>query len=250
MGGVMIKVAFHIQKGGTGKTTLAGNVSYALSKNKKTILIDCDPQGNASSWFLVENPPYELADVLKGDIKVETAIISIANNLYILPTFGIDGSLKQYGENQLNDEPFIFDDLSQELERNGFQVAIFDLSPGISRLEKCILLAMDEVITPLTPEYFSIDGIDIFNNELKKINKSFRREVKHQKIVCNCINRSFRRHKEFYKLFKELNYDLFTISQDSKLAESQINNQSIFEYYPESKTVIEIEKIAKSLIGV
>ena len=64
----MIKVAFHIQKGGTGKTTLAGNVSYALSKNKKTILIDCDPQGNASSWFLVENPPYELADVLKAGL--------------------------------------------------------------------------------------------------------------------------------------------------------------------------------------
>ena len=65
------------------------------------------------------------------------------------------------------------------------------------RLEKSGLLAMDEVVVPLTPEYFSVDGITIFNNELRKLNKNFRRSVRFDRIVCNAINHSFRRHREF-----------------------------------------------------
>ena len=149
----------------------------------------------------------------------------------------------------MNDTPFIFEDLCGELEKLGFVIAIFDLSPGMSRLEKCVLLAMDEVITPLTPEYFSIDGVSIFNNELQKLNKSFRRNVQHKRIIANNINRSFKRHNVFYNQFKALDYELFSIVQDSKLAESQIYNKSIFEYYPKSKTIPELKKLTSAIVG-
>ena len=244
----MKKVAFAIQKGGTGKTTLSGNVAFYSGKSRKTVLVDCDPQGNSSSWFITGSPQYELSDVLKGDVEAARALFQISENFYILPTFGLNGTLKQYAETQLNDEPFIFEDLCNELEKLSFKVAIFDLSPGMSRLEKCVLLAMDEVITPLTPEFFSIDGISIFNNELKKINKAYRRNVQHKKVVANNINRSFKRHNVYYKQFRKLDYDLFTIGQDSKLAEAQIYNQSIFDYFPESKTIPEIEKLTAAIV--
>ena len=244
----MKKVAFHIQKGGTGKTTISGNVAFHSGKSRKTALIDCDPQGNSSSWFITKDPQYELTEVLKGKISAREALTKITNNFYVLPTFGLNGNLKQYAETQLNDEPFIFEDLCAELEKISFEVAIFDLSPGMSRLEKCVLLAMDEVITPLTPEFFSIDGITIFNNELKKINKAYRRNVQHKKVVANNINKSFKRHNIYYNQFKNLDYELFTIGQDSKLAEAQIYNQSIFDYYPESKTIPEIEKLTEAIV--
>lgn len=77
--------------------------------------------------------------------------------------------LKQYAKTRLNDEPFIFEELGEELNSLGYETVIYDLSPGMSRLEKSVLLAMDEVIVPLTPEYFSVDGITIFNNELQKL---------------------------------------------------------------------------------
>ena len=166
-----------------------------------------------------------------------------------MPSFGLTGALKQYAESQLNDTPFIFEDLCTELEKLGFVIAIFDLSPGMSRLEKCVLLAMNEVITPLTPEYFSIDGVSIFNNELQKLNKSFRRNVQHKKIIANNINRSFKRHNVFYHQFKALDYELFSIGQDSKLVESQIYNKSIFEYYPASKTIPELKKLTSAIVG-
>ncbi|OHD54665.1 MAG: plasmid partition protein [Spirochaetes bacterium GWF1_51_8] len=241
----MQRIAFHIQKGGVGKTTLSGNIAHALAiKGRKTIMIDCDPQGNLSGWFLKESPKFELADVLNGRAELKDAIVEVHPGLSILPTFGIGGELKTYAENKLNDEPFIFEDLSGELAKMGFDVAIYDLSPGMSRLEKCVILAMDEVITPLTPEYFGLDGIEIFNEELKKINKNYRKTVKHSKIVVNNLNHSFKRHNEIYEVYQKMDYDLYTIGQDSKLAESQVYNQSIFEYAPTSRVVPEIERLA------
>ncbi len=59
----MKKIAFHIQKGGVGKTTLSGNIASYLSKTKKVILVDCDiQQGSSSTWFLNH-------EILRLDIK-------------------------------------------------------------------------------------------------------------------------------------------------------------------------------------
>ncbi len=62
----MRALTFAIQKGGQGKSSLSGNVSYLLSKQVKTLAIDGDPQGSLSSWLITESPKYEIADVLQG----------------------------------------------------------------------------------------------------------------------------------------------------------------------------------------
>lgn len=118
----------------------------------------------------------------------------------------------------------------------------------MSRLEKCVLLAMDEVITPLTPEFFSVDGIVIFNHELQKLNKAYRKNVQHKKVVCNGLNKNFCRHNAFYSQFDGFEKTLFTVPQDAKLAESQAVNKSIFEYAPRSKSIPEIERLTSSLM--
>lgn len=245
----MKKIAFHIQKGGVGKTTLAGNAAFSCSQIRKTIIVDADPQGNVTSWLLKEAPQHELADVLTGSVKLEDAIVGVAENFYVLPSFGIGGSLQAFADFKMIQQPFIFDDLCKDIQALGFRIAIFDLSPGMRILEKYVILAMDEVITPLTPEFFSLDGIEIFNAELKNINKDYRRRVRHRRIVANCINRSFRRHKVICEKFAGLDYEIFSVVQDSKIAESQIYHQTIFQYCPESKTVPEIRKLSMAIAG-
>ena len=92
-------VAFHLQKGGVGKTTISGTLACESAlTGHKTLIVDCDPQGNISSWFLKDPPKYELADVLQGKCFINDAIIKVpsVDNLYILPTFGIGGTLKLY----------------------------------------------------------------------------------------------------------------------------------------------------------
>ncbi len=244
----MRSVAFHIQKGGVGKTTLSGNIAFLVSESHRVVLVDCDPQGNSSSWFLTETPAHELGDVLQGNVTVDQALVPVSANLSILPTFSLDGVLKQYAETRLNDEPFIFEELVQELSSLGIDMAIFDLSPGMSRLEKSVLLAMDEVVVPLTPEYFSVDGITIFNNELRKLNKNFRRSVRFDRIVCNAINHSFRRHREFVAALEDLDYELYLVPQDARLAESQIRHQSASEYDRRTKAIPELQRLADALV--
>ena len=246
----MIKsIAFHILKGGVGKTTLSGNIAYKISESKKTILIDCDIQANSSNWFLKENIDYELSDCLQG-VPLQNAIKQIKENFYIIPTKPKDSSLKNYAETKLFQEPFIFEDLNEELQKLGFEYIIYDLSPSISQLERCILLSIDEVITPITPEYFSFDGIELFYNELQKINKSYRKKIKYNKIIINLINKSFETHKQYLDILQDLKkYNIYKVRQDRKIADSQKYNKTIYQYYPKSNTVKELNKIADDLIG-
>ncbi len=244
----MRTIAFHIQKGGSGKSSLSGNVAYGLSERANTIMVDCDPQGNLSSWFLTEAPSHELCDVLTGKVETREAVVQIKDKLSIIPTFAIGGNLKNYAESKLVDEPFIFEDLGESLKELGFEYCIFDLSPGMSRLEKSVLLACDEVITPLTPEYFSLDGIEIFSDHLQKINKGYRKSIQHSKIVINMMNRSFKRHNLIHgRIINGNAYDFFTVGQDSKIAEAQLHNKTIFEYYKKSKAINDLNKLIAAL---
>jgi chromosome partitioning protein len=248
----MKKYAFSLQKGGVGKTSLSGTIGYMMAaQGKKTVIVDCDPQGNLSSWYVTETPAFELSNVLTGKIEAGEAVYQLRENLFIIPTYGIDGELKAYGENQLANEPFIFEDLCGELEKAGFDYALFDLSPGMGRIERMVILAMDEVITPMTPEYFSLDGIEIFSNELAKIRKSYKREsVKHRKIVCNGYNESIKQHREITGQLP-VAYDNYIIPTDPAFRKAQSAHIALFELdpvdRPKKSTVEELTRLLEGM---
>lgn len=245
----MVKIAFHIQKGGVGKTTISGNTAFSLAlKGKKTVLIDCDPQGSLSTWLLKTAPDNELADVLNEKVKTSDTLVQIKDRLFIIPTFGLETNLKDFAETVLQRKQNCFRQLTRDLSDQGFEYAIFDLSPGMSLLEMNVIASMDEVITPLTPEFFSLDGIDIFTTHLKRINKDFEKNVKHKKIVINNMNHSFRRHNKVFDAIQKKGYAVYTIPQDSKIAEVQAVNESIYSY-PSSKTIPEFDRLTDALIG-
>lgn len=217
-------VAFHLQKGGVGKTTISGTLACqsALS-SKKTLIIDCDPQGNVSSWFLQTAPKFELADVLQGKCFVGDAIVKIPNidNLYILPTFGIGGTLKIYSETKLAEEPYVLQDLVSEVSKD-FDHVILDLSPGLGMLERAALIASDEVVTPMTSEVFSLDGLEIFIHELQKLRKNMRSAVKHNKIIINSYDTRIKQHRDIYAAALESgNYKVYLIPVDPIFRKSQ-----------------------------
>ena len=185
-GGQMSKtIAFHLQKGGVGKTTISGTLACQSALDGfKTLVIDCDPQGNLSSWFLRNAPKYELSDVLQGRCYVNDAI-------------GIGGTLKNYSETKLSEEPFVLQDLVNDVSAE-FPHIILDLSPGLGRLERSALIASDEIITPMTPEVFSLDGLEIFIDELQKLRKNMRSDVRHTKIIINSYDERIRQHRDIY----------------------------------------------------
>ena len=216
-------IAFHLQKGGVGKTTISGTLAcQSALAGIPTLLVDLDPQGNASSWFLQETPKWELSDVVQGKCYPSDAIIKVEHipNLYVLPTFGIGGTLKLYSETKLADEPFVIQDLINEF-KGKYKHVILDLSPGLGRLERSALIASDEVITPMTPEAFSLDGLEIFIDELNRLKKNFRAAVKHDKVIINSYDSRIRQHREIYKAANKGNFRIYQIQVDPIFRKSQ-----------------------------
>ncbi|MFA6689015.1 MAG: ParA family protein [Sphaerochaetaceae bacterium] len=216
-------IAFHLQKGGVGKTTISGTIAcQSAMRGVRTLLVDVDPQGNASSWFLTETPHFELADVVQGKCYVADAVVPVlqVENLFLLPTFGIGGGLKNYSETKLAEEPYVLQDLIQELSQD-FDHIVLDLSPGLGRLERSALIASDEVITPMTPEVFSLDGLEIFIDELTKLKKNLRAPVKHSRIVINSYDERIRQHRDILAAAQEGIFEVFKIPVDPVFRKAQ-----------------------------
>ena len=217
-------VAFHLQKGGVGKTTISGTLAcQSALDGKSTLVVDCDPQGNVSSWFLEKAPKYELADVLQGKCFVQDAIVDVPgiDNLHLLPNFGIGGTLKTYSETKLSEEPFVLQDLISQLSES-YDHIIMDLSPGLGMLERYSLIASDEVITPMTSEVFSLDGLEIFIHELAKLRKNLRANVKHDKIIINSYDSRIKQHRDIYAAALESGkYKVYLIPVDPIFRKSQ-----------------------------
>jgi len=234
----MKKICFHIQKGGVGKTSVTGNVAALLAREgKKTLLVDCDPQANTTSWFCQEKPENDIADLITGQISLEKVILPLGENLSILPVIAIGGNLKRWAETELVRNPRAVEFFISDLEKLEFEYALFDCSPSFSLLERSVIACMDEIANPLSAEFFSIDGIESFVNELRNIEKGNRRTIRNDKLVVNLLNRSFARHRAFLEEIKRLQYQVFVIPQDSKIAECQIAHMSLVDFEPRAKSL-------------
>jgi cellulose biosynthesis protein BcsQ len=245
----MRKICFHIQKGGVGKTSVSCTVAAALARRgKRTALVDADPQGNASSWLCPSVIERDIADVLSGRAAMEQVIRPVAPNLDMVPVAAIGGSLKEWSETRLQASPKAFEFLAADLGALGYEYAVADCSPSFSQLERAVIAQADEVVNPLSPEFFSVDGVEIFHAELHKIEEAWRRKIRNDKIVLNMVNRSFARHRAFAEALSKLEYRIFTVPQDAKIAECQIARKSLYDFAPQAKSARAFEELADAII--
>jgi chromosome partitioning protein len=249
----MKTIALHLGKGGTGKTSLSGALGYELARRGKTCLVDVDPQGNLTSWHLAELPEAELTDALTGKLDVKDAIRPTGTpDLDILPTRGLDGDLRLYAESQLEREPFVFCDLTEELARLGYAFAVLDLSPAFGRLERAALIAADEVLCPMSPEYFGIDGIELFNGELGRLKKSMRRGPDFRRIIINAYDARIEQHRKIAGDVETWNaYTVFRVPTDPSFRKAQARHVSIQALPPDlaakAETIETLHRVAEAV---
>jgi cellulose biosynthesis protein BcsQ len=165
-----------------------------------------------------------------------------------MPVIAIGGALKRWSETDLTQDPKAFEFLNGDLAARGYEYAVFDCSPSFSQLECAIVAEMDEAISPLTPEYFSVDGIKIFAAELRNIECKYRRKIRNDKIALNMMNKSFSRHRAFAEVLTKLDYRIFMIPQDTRIAECQIAHKSLYDFAPRSKAIPAFDALTDALI--
>ncbi|MCQ2592680.1 MAG: ParA family protein [Treponema sp.] len=183
----MKTISFALQKGGTGKTSVAVSVATELSKNFKVVLIDADPQGNASGWYNNELTA-ELSDVLTKKANIGEALVSTGiKNLFMLPTAGIGGGLNAYQKTDAHGNPEAMLDVTDELAK-AFDYCIIDTSPHFGPLEESCFIASDEIIPVMMIDSFSFDGLEIFMSNLADLKNRSKRISKGAEIKRLVLN--------------------------------------------------------------
>lgn len=221
---------FAIQKGGTGKTSLSVSTAVELAKIGRTIIIDADPQGNTTTWLGIENLEKELSDILTNedytkDDVIQTILPTQVENLFIIPTAGLGGSLGNWQKYGANDDPKAISRMLRTL-KDDFDFCIIDTSPSFGGIETSCFLASHETVTVLKIDEFSVDGLQIFFDNLKKMKRRHDTELPElTKIVLNIRDYRLIQQASIYSQIEELakksNKTLYTIPVDQAFPKAQ-----------------------------
>jgi len=238
------------QKGGVGKTTTTLNLSHALAQyDKKVLVIDLDPQAHLTAGYGVLQREQEgIADVLLGDAVLKDVIENVRENVSLIPAGSRLGELEHLTEGGAKRGYLLKDALKNNIKEYDF--VLVDCPPSSGILGMNALLAAEEVLVPVSGDFFALQGLSRLMSIFQHIESTLKRSTKKWVVLT--------RFHERRKLAKEVKGKILSYFPDSvfqtairetvALAESPGFGQTIFEYQPKCNGANDYLELAADVI--
>lgn len=246
------------QKGGVGKTTTTVNIAAALAKHGlRVLVIDSDPQGNASTALGVEHTPDvpSIYDVLLGEMTITEVVQPSreADSLSVVPaTIDLSGAeIELVGLDQRESRLKIAVDeyLESIREAEGEQVdyIFIDCPPSLGLLTINAMVAASEAFIPIQCEYYALEGLSQLLNNIQLVQNSLNKELKVSTILLTMFDRRTNLSNEVAQDVREHFPDATLntkIPRSVRISEAPSFQQTVITYDPQSPGAIAYEQAA------
>ena len=241
------------QKGGVGKTTTSVNLASCLgSSKKKVLLLDMDPQGNATSGVGIDKDEvkYSVYDVLINNTPISDAIVKTDfENLWVCPS-AIDVAGAEVEMVEIEKREFLLKNALETI-KNNYDFIIIDCPPSLGLLTLNAFVASDSIIMPIQSEYYALEGLSQLTSTIRTVKKQLNPDIEIEGVLLTMYdvrtNLSMLVAEEVKKYYNDKLYKT-VIPRNVRLSEAPSYGQPINYYDKSSKGCQCYLKLAKEVI--